>query len=49
MIRNFILELRKKYHRFFKMIYWNYHPYGYFSNGFIRHYCKLKRLEPGKW
>lgn len=46
---SFILESRKKYHRFWKMIYWNYHPHNYFSDGFVKHYNKLKELEPDKW
>lgn len=43
------VEARKKYHRFFKMIYFNYHPHGYLSDGFVRHYNALKKLEPDKW
>jgi hypothetical protein len=48
-IGSFILEYKKKYHRFWKMIYWNYHPHNYFSDGFVKHYNKLKELEPDKW
>jgi hypothetical protein len=43
------IEFMKKYHRFWKMIYFNYHPHNYFSDGFVKHYNALKKLEPGKW
>ena len=45
----FLLEFKKKYYRFWKMIYFNYHPHSYFSDGFVKHYNKLKQLEPDKW
>jgi len=39
----------KKYHEFWKMIYFKYHPNSYFSDGFVRHYDSLKKIEPSKW
>lgn len=44
-----MIKIKKIYHRFWKMLYWTYHPHSYFSDGFVKHYNKLKELEPDKW
>lgn len=44
-----MIKIKKIYHRFWKMLYWKYHPYSYFSDGFVKHYNRLKELEPDKW